>query len=71
MNVIPQGQRLSMFGVLPDGQHITNFQGSTWSVMDMRTTFAGIPQYKLVEKLRGMQDVLGWKRGILILPKQD
>lgn len=63
---LPPGGRRVIIGHLQSGALITQFNGSSWSVMDLRTTFCGMPQYKLVEQLRGMHDVTGWTPGILL-----
>ena len=65
--LVPPGGIRAIIGERIDGKGlVTPFRGSTWSVMDLRTTFCGLPQYQLVEKLKGLHDVVGWKPGFLM-----
>lgn len=69
--IFPDNFRRVIVGSLPDGRLITQFQGSSWTVMDLRTTFAGYPQYALGERLKGLHDVLGWKPALLRMPQRE
>lgn len=65
--VFPSNHQRITVGVLASGGgKMVKFQGSSWTLIELRTTFCGIPKYKLGERLRGMVDISGWTPGILV-----
>lgn len=63
---LPGGHQLATMGVMANGERFAIFRGSSWSVIDLRATFNGIPKYRLTKQLKRMVDVVGFQSGILV-----
>lgn len=59
-------QRITVGVLASGGGRMVKFRGSSWTLIELRATFCGIPKYRLGERLRGMVDISGWTPGILV-----